>query len=667
MNVTPPAATLRGEEPPMTPSVTRFVRAALGPDADGTTDAELLARFAAGRDEAAFELLVWRHAGMVLRVCRGVVRDHHAAEDATQAVFLALARQAGAVGRRGAVAGWLYRVARRVAARAAKRQAFASGVDLDRLPGPPPAADPEASRLLHAELDRLPDRYRTPVLLCYFEGLTHADAARRLGWPVGTVATRVMRAKARLHRRLTARGVTIPAAGLAVLAGSGTSGGPAFAAATARLAVAFVGKAGGGVSPAILALAKGEFQAMTAMKLQWAAGVIAACGALTFGGVWAVGQGPGTPPAGPPPAAPTTAQPKPVSVPKPEAASSSERKTTASQTRRSTKNLKLVMIAFLDHYEEHDRFPTNIRDKTGKPLLSWRVRLLPYLNQAELYRAFKLDEPWDSEHNSKLLARMPDIYRVGFEPPGATHTYYQMMAGSGLPTDPEGDGRQLGGKRTPPDPGDFNGITLYEAGPPVPWTKPADIPCTPATWHDFSMALTGPFFQVRHEAQLGGSAYALPLWEYPRMARVIEEGRMREAKSKEEAKSKGSADAAPPREGVRPQGVNPVPDPVLAAPIERSQRPQVPTGAKTEEQRRTDQLTDDIQANRSLLVRLYLLMTEQLDKFRHDSHPGREASTQESDIIKARDKAVRLRELVDQLVDENHKLRLRPEATERSK
>ena len=104
------------------PRPTASILAALGPSADGPTDAELLRRFADGRDAGAFELLVWRHAGLVLRICRGILRDHHEAEDAAQAVFLALARQAPTVGRRGNPAGWLFRVARRVAGRAARRR-----------------------------------------------------------------------------------------------------------------------------------------------------------------------------------------------------------------------------------------------------------------------------------------------------------------------------------------------------------------------------------------------------------------------------------------------------------------------------------------------------------------------------------------------------------------
>src|ERR1700684_619211 len=111
----------------------------LGMGLDGPTDAELLNRFAAHRDSGAFELLVWRHASLVLRVCRGVLRDRHEAEDAAQAAFLALARQASSI--RGAnIAGWLFRVAHRVSIRAARRlrkQLVSTDVELDQIPTPP--------------------------------------------------------------------------------------------------------------------------------------------------------------------------------------------------------------------------------------------------------------------------------------------------------------------------------------------------------------------------------------------------------------------------------------------------------------------------------------------------------------------------------------------------
>jgi RNA polymerase sigma factor (sigma-70 family) len=265
----------------------------------GPTDHELVAKFAAGRDEGAFELLVWRHAGMVLRTCRSVLRDHQAAEDAAQATFLALARQAASVGRRGTVAGWLYRVARRIAARAVDRRSRIPTASTDGLDHfPEPTAEPEsdlAGRLLD-ELDRLPDKYRAPVLLCFFDGLSHADAAKRLGWPIGSVAGRLARAKDRLRRRLAAH----RAAGIGALLATGVAT-PAFVGATTRAALAFAVKDLGGVSPAVLQLATREIQSMVATKMQWAAALVFG-GVLTLGGVWAGGQAPpGAPPAKAPP------------------------------------------------------------------------------------------------------------------------------------------------------------------------------------------------------------------------------------------------------------------------------------------------------------------------------------------------------------------------------
>jgi RNA polymerase sigma factor (sigma-70 family) len=190
-------------------SVLGYIHAALGPDARGLPDTELLARFTKNLDEGAFELLVWRHVGMVQRVCQVALRDYHVAEDVCQAVFLALARQAGAVGRKGNVSGWLYRVARRVAVRVAIRRRklpSSPAIDLDQLPGPTAGCGNDEAKLLYEELDRLPEKYREPVVLCYLYGLTVTETAKRLGWPVGTVAGRVARAKARLHRRLSSVG-----------------------------------------------------------------------------------------------------------------------------------------------------------------------------------------------------------------------------------------------------------------------------------------------------------------------------------------------------------------------------------------------------------------------------------------------------------------------------
>ncbi len=479
------------------------LRAAVGTAADGPADAALLARFARDRDEAAFELLVWRHAAMVLAVCRAVLRDHHAAEDACQATFLALARKAHAVGARGTTAGWLYRVARRTATRAARRRAVRpADVPFDALPAPAAegGADADATAALHAELDRLPEKYRTPVLLCFLDGLTYADAARRLGWPVGTVAGRVARAKDWLRDRLAGRGVAVPAAGVAALVGTVPAVAPAFAAATARAGVAFAAGGGAvpGVSEPVLELAREAVRAMTVTKVQWAAGVLVACAALATGGVWAGGQQP-TRPAGQQPAA--VGQPRGGAVPAAEQPPAGERKATASQRRQSLNNLKQIMLAVHNSHDVSNQLPGDIRDAGGKALLSWRVAILPYIEQTPLYNQFKLTEPWDSEHNLKLLPQMPATYRLPGAPAGTTSTYYQVFAGPGTPL-----GRPRPGRVVEITDGTSNTLGVVEGAPAVPWTKPADLPYNPK---GPAPKLTGPFSNGVHVAAMDGAAYAL--------------------------------------------------------------------------------------------------------------------------------------------------------------
>jgi RNA polymerase sigma factor (sigma-70 family) len=201
-------------------------------DAEPASDAALLARFAAAGDQAAFELLLWRHAALVLGVCRRVLRDDHLAEDAFQATFLILSRKAGTV--RGSLAGWLHRVARRVAVRAARRRPTA---ELTDVPAPADAGDPELRRLLDEEIDRLPERFQLPVVLCYLDGRPTEEAARLLGVPRGTVLSRLATARARLAGRLSRRGVTLPAA-VAVTAVTAETVGGAMRAAGGGTALA---------------------------------------------------------------------------------------------------------------------------------------------------------------------------------------------------------------------------------------------------------------------------------------------------------------------------------------------------------------------------------------------------------------------------------------------
>jgi RNA polymerase sigma factor (sigma-70 family) len=195
----------------------------------GSTEGELLDRFVNGRDGAAFEALVARHGPMVLGVCKQLLRDPNDVDDAFQATFLVLVRKAGSLRRCDLLGNWLYGVAYRVAARARSQSArnlarVASGRDsvasLSVAECPQPVGTSatsllDQSPLLHKELSVLPEKYRIPIVLCYFEGLTHDEAASRLGWPLGTVKGRLARARDLLRRRLTSRGVTFSATALA--------------------------------------------------------------------------------------------------------------------------------------------------------------------------------------------------------------------------------------------------------------------------------------------------------------------------------------------------------------------------------------------------------------------------------------------------------------------
>jgi RNA polymerase sigma factor (sigma-70 family) len=217
----------------------------------GLSDAELIERFAAVDvdDEAAgaaFEAIVMRHGPMVSRVCRMVLRDAHAAEDAFQATFLVLARRARTLGDRELLANWLHGVALRTsrkaritAARRAARDRTAAGLRPEAIVEPEPdERGDELSRILHEEIGRLPGSYRAAVVACYVEGLRQAQAASRLRLAESTVRGRLARARKLLGHRLTRRGVA-PAVGL-LATGSAAEASASFAGAAARLPDAIV-------------------------------------------------------------------------------------------------------------------------------------------------------------------------------------------------------------------------------------------------------------------------------------------------------------------------------------------------------------------------------------------------------------------------------------------
>jgi RNA polymerase sigma factor (sigma-70 family) len=273
-------------------SLLRLFRKEIGGPDDRREDAELLERFAIQHDQDAFAELVARHGSMVLGVCRRVLGDWQAAEDAFQSTFVVLARKAASLSQRELVASWLYGVACRVAARA-RSEAARRRVRESRSPVRHPN-DPleeitarELCAVLDEELVRLPQRYRMPLLLCYLEGQTRDQAAQRLGWSVRTLARRLERGRELLRARLLRRGVALPAA---LFAGA-LVGPPASAAVPAALAEAAVRIAvlsqtavvTGTSAPEVIAAAEEVIKAMSYARLTPISVLILCCLALGTG------------------------------------------------------------------------------------------------------------------------------------------------------------------------------------------------------------------------------------------------------------------------------------------------------------------------------------------------------------------------------------------------
>jgi RNA polymerase sigma factor (sigma-70 family) len=268
-----------------------------GQAASSLSDAQLLQRFTRDRDETAFAALVQRHGALVLGVCRRILHHQQDAEDAFQATFLTLARRAGSVRWRESVGGWLHRVAYRIAGRA--RRDAGRRRALERQATRPDRGDAlaeitgrEMLALLDEGLLALPDKYRTPLVLCYLEGKTQDEAARWLGWPRGTLKARLERGRALLHRQLTRRGVALSAPLLAAGVAQpthATTVAPALLAATVRAGTLLAaGKGVEGISVRAIALSDQALSllAFTPAKIGAAviflAGILAAIGWAAF-------------------------------------------------------------------------------------------------------------------------------------------------------------------------------------------------------------------------------------------------------------------------------------------------------------------------------------------------------------------------------------------------
>ena len=272
----------------------------LGPIGD-LTDGQLLERFATDPGEAAelaFAALVERHEALVWRACRAVLGDRHRAEDAFQATFLVLARRGRSLWVRDSLGPWLHQVARRTASclraadrRRAAHERRAAGLAPDR-PTMPEPRDPDLAGVVHEAVDRLPAKFRAPLVLCDLEGRTHAEAARALGWPIGTVKSRQAEGRRLLRDRLARRGLSTVAVAAAVDS-LGRAAGAAVPRAAVAAAVRGAIRPGVGVSAGPFALARRVGRGLAWVWLRPVAGAGLALG-LVAGGAGLVGPGPGS-------------------------------------------------------------------------------------------------------------------------------------------------------------------------------------------------------------------------------------------------------------------------------------------------------------------------------------------------------------------------------------
>lgn len=426
---------------------------------------------------------------MVLRVCRRILRNEHDAEDVCQAVFLVLARRSGQVRWHACIANWLYGVAVRVAQHENRRMSKHRQQRLIEV-GEVAAAEGEpreSEQTLYEELQQLPNKYRAPVILCHLEGKTRQQAAAELGVNETTVKGRLERGREMLRGRLSRRGLAAPAAlfsGALAAEIAGAAVSESMITATAQAAAQFAAGAtvAGASANAAVAIAKGELGKMLlAAQIKWAAITVATVSAVGTGTVLVthgIGAGNGvaaaasddssttTPPVrGPLASADEAAAEKPDGPEKPDPDAINGGKVSYA--------LKMFGLGMHNYHGDNNAFPSAASyDANQKKLLSWRVHLLPYLDEGALYRKFHLNEPWDSPHNKPLVEQMPEIFSAGNDK--------LQQAGKTIFLVPVGEGTVFGSR----DPvairdikdGTSNTIMVLTVKPKyaVEWTKPAE-------------------------------------------------------------------------------------------------------------------------------------------------------------------------------------------------
>ena len=261
---------------------------AVAADLGEANDAELLEHFTARRDEAAFAALLRRHGPMVLAVCRRVLHHEADAEDAFQATFLILIRQAAGIARPAALGCWLHEVALRTACRARARSATRRRHERQVPPMPQQdfvaaVAWHDLQPVLDEEVSRLPAKYREAFVLCCLQGRTCAQAAEHLGCPRGTVWRRLASARELLRARLTRRGLALPAGALAAALAGGQASGTVPAGLVAATTGAAVAAGGAAVPAPVAALVRGGLGALASAKVMAVLGVVLALGAAWAG------------------------------------------------------------------------------------------------------------------------------------------------------------------------------------------------------------------------------------------------------------------------------------------------------------------------------------------------------------------------------------------------
>jgi RNA polymerase sigma factor (sigma-70 family) len=279
--------------------ILRHARRSAVPNDGEPSDGLLLDAFLRRRDSQALEALVERHAPMVWGICRRALAKHHDAEDAFQATFLVLLRKAASIRSRELLANWLYGVAYKTARKAKQ---MAEKRDIRENPGaamPEPQTEPcehefgpELRTLLDEELSRLPEKYRIAVLLCDLEGRSRAEAARHLGVPEGTVASRQARGRALLAKRLSRRGVTVSATALATGLSQQASSASVPAALLSKTKVAATLLAAGGAAAAgaisadVSTLTEGVLRTMALAKYKAACVLLLTAALVLSGGLF---------------------------------------------------------------------------------------------------------------------------------------------------------------------------------------------------------------------------------------------------------------------------------------------------------------------------------------------------------------------------------------------